>query len=82
MLLTHTEETLTCTTDFINPKLLSLMQMCIQDLNFKANVVIITIFTIGLQKYCIRMKFLIHICIELKNLVFLKSVVHVNVSSE
>ena len=38
--------------------------------------------TIGLQKYCIKMKLWIHICIELNNFGLLMSVGHVNVSSE
>ena len=39
-------------------------------------------FTIGLQKYCIKMIFWIHVCIELNNLGLFKSVICVNGSSE
>ena len=37
-LLSHYEETLTCATDFLNPKLFSSMQMGIQNLNFKLSL--------------------------------------------
>ena len=43
MLLTYSEDTLTGATDFRNPKLFSSMEMCIQNLNFKAKVAIIAI---------------------------------------
>ena len=67
MLLTYSEDTLRCATDFRNPKLFSSMEMCIQNLNFKAKVHYSN-FAIGLQKYCIKMKFWIFIWIELNNL--------------
>ena len=41
MLLIQSTEALTCAADFKNPKLFTLMQICIQNSNSKAKVVII-----------------------------------------
>ena len=80
MLLYQFGEALTCARDFKNSKLFTLMQICIQNSNSKAKVVIIACLLKDYKKKCIKIKFCIHISIKLNNLGFLKSAAHVNAS--
>ena len=76
MLLTHSKETLTNVTDLNNPKLSSSMQI------FTKKLIFTHFFVIIMTTVALKFKFWIQICFELNSLGFLKSVAHVNASSE
>ena len=65
------EQTLTWAKDFKNPKLFSLMEICVQNLIFLQLFCNDIVKSLQMTTFALKLKFCIHISIELKNFDFL-----------